>query len=287
MVHSEIVLPDGAPFWANERASLWNAAELSEKRVNSTVAREFEVAIPRELSREEGIELLRDFVEQLVRKHGFAAEFSVHKDDPNKWDGTEKAFDGYHAHVLCTTRRIKYDGMDEKTRELDGGKSGRENVEFWRERWAATANWHLEIAGRRQRIDHRSLKKQGIRREPMQHMGPIATALERRGIQTFIGNVNRRIEEAFIQGLADRQAQEFSEEKIIKLDQDIKKALAEREQAILKNIESGRFTMGMRSAMGQFLADQEIQPVIMRGVIINQEDDFPIIEIRNADKPKQ
>jgi len=235
--HSEIVLPGGAPFWASNRPQLWNAAELAEKRVNSTVAREFEIGIPKDLTLAQGIDLVRDFAEQLVDKHRFAADFSIHKDDKYKWDGTEKGYEGYHAHILCTTRRLESEGMGKKTRELDGMQAGRESVEHWRERWEVTANQHLELAGKVQRIDHRSLKDQGVNREPTQHIGPTATALERKGVHTMAGNANRRIEAAYWQGIADRRALATVAKRILILDQNIKRALLSRDQESMECVD--------------------------------------------------
>ena len=120
------------------------AAEIAEKRKDATVAREFEVAIPKELTREQGIALVREFATELVEKHGFAADVAIHRDDPKKWDGSEKGYNGYHAHILCTTRRLTPDGFGEKTRELDGMKTGRDHVAHWRERWATIANEPLK-----------------------------------------------------------------------------------------------------------------------------------------------
>ena len=189
--HSEIILPSGSPSWATNRSALWSAAELAEKRKDSTVGREFEVAIPKELTKKQGVALVREFTNELVDKHGFCADIAVHKDHKKKWDGSEKGFTSYHAHILCSTRRLTADGFKDKTRELDGMKTGRDHVNHWRERWETIANKHLEKAGHTQRIDRRSLKDQGIERDPTKHMGVSATAMERRGEKTEIGDANR------------------------------------------------------------------------------------------------
>jgi ATP-dependent exoDNAse (exonuclease V) alpha subunit len=228
--HSEIVLPENAPDWAYDRNTLWNAAELAETRKNSTVAREFELAIPKELSPEQGKALVRDFTQQLVEKHGFAAEYSIHKDHEKDWQGREKGFEGYHAHILCSTRRLESLGFTEKTRELDGGKSGREEVEYWREQWATTANEHLKNANIEKRLDHRSLKEQGIEREPTHHIGISATAKERRGEYTELGEANRRIEAAYQKGIEERQELQELSPLITRYGICIRSALEDREQ---------------------------------------------------------
>ena len=200
VVHSEIVAPDQAPEWAQDRSKLWNAAEKAETRKNSVVAREWEVAIPYGLSQEQAADLVREYAREIVERHGIAVDFALHQDNPKAWDGSEKGAKGLHAHILGSTRRLGRDGFTEKSRELDdktnraelGGLSrGAMEVMHWRERWAIVANRSLERAGLDGRIDHRSLKAQGISRDPTAHLGPSATALERRGIETEIGRANR------------------------------------------------------------------------------------------------
>jgi ATP-dependent exoDNAse (exonuclease V) alpha subunit len=227
--HSEIVVPDHAPDWAHDRNALWNAAEQAETRKNSTVVREFEIAIPKELSAEQGKTVIQEFTQKLVEKHGFAAEFSIHKDHEKDWQGKEKGFEGYHAHILCSTRRLETQGFTEKTRELDGGQRGKEEVEYWREEWAKTANEHLKEANIDKKIDHRSLKEQGIEREPTMHLGVAATAKERRGEETEIGEANRRIEMAYEQGLQERKELEELSPLITRYGICIRSALEDRE----------------------------------------------------------
>ena len=172
---AELFLPSGSPEWATDRAKLWNAAEQSEKRKNSTVAREFEVALPSELSADQRQELAHDFARELVKRHGFAVDAAIHA--PGK-DGDSK---NHHAHILCTTRKLTAEGFTEKTRELDDRATGAAEVTRWREQWAGLTNAALERAGHDARVDHRSLEAQGIDREPTVHLGPSATAIERRG----------------------------------------------------------------------------------------------------------
>lgn len=172
---AELFLPAGAPEWATDRAKLWNAAEQSEKRKNSTVAREFEVALPSELSADQRRELAHDFARELVKRHGFAVDVAIHA--PGK-DGDSK---NHHAHILCTTRKLTAEGFTEKTRELDDRATGAAEVTHWRERWAGLTNAALERAGHAERVDHRTLEAQGIDREAGIHLGPTATAIERRG----------------------------------------------------------------------------------------------------------
>ena len=184
VLHSEIFLPPNAPSWANDRQQLWNEVERAEKRKNSTVAREFEVALPNELNKEQRIALVQDFAKQIVARHGCAVDAHLHDDK-----ASYKSKENQHAHIMLTTRRLEPEGFTKKTRELDEKKSG--EVVYWREQWAKTANEHLREYGIE--IDHRSLKDQGLEREPTIKMGVAASALERRGIKTDRGDINREV----------------------------------------------------------------------------------------------
>lgn len=197
--HTEIFLPENSPEWATNRAKLWNAAEQSETRKNSTVAREFEVAIPSELNREQRLELVREFANELVQRHSMAVDVAIH--EPGKTGDNRN----HHAHILCSTRRLTPEGFKDKTRELDDQKSG--EVTNWRQRWADVSNKHLENAGRQERIDHRSLDAQRaaavergdteqavkLDRLPTIHIGPNVVQMEQRGIQTERGEQWREI----------------------------------------------------------------------------------------------
>ena len=185
VLHSEIFLPDDAPDWAADRQQLWNKAEEAETRKNSTVAREFEVALPKELDEQQRIALVQDFAKQIVARHGCAVDAHLHDDD------SRRTKQNHHAHIMLTTRKLEQDGFTKKTRELDQRQSG--EVVYWREQWAKTANEHLRDNGIEKRIDHRSLKDQGLEREPTIKMGVNASALERKGIKTERGDHNRAV----------------------------------------------------------------------------------------------
>lgn len=181
---SHLITPDDSPEWANNRAQLWNEAEKSETRKNSTVAREFEVALPAELNPAEREKLACDFGREISERHGVAVDVSIHA------PGREGDNRNHHAHILCTTRRLGPEGFGEKSRELDDKKTG--EVDHWRERWATLANERLEQAGHADRIDHRSLEAQGIDRAPGEHLGPTATAIERKGNRSRRGDDARQ-----------------------------------------------------------------------------------------------
>ncbi len=187
VISSTIVAPSDAPDWHHDRAQLWNQVEFSEKRKNSTVAREFEIALPIELSPDDREKLAKDFAAEIVERHGCVADVCLHKPDKK---GDQQ---NYHAHILCSTRRLTADGFGEKTRELDDRKIGSSEVTHWRERFATLQNKALEKAHSTARVDHRSLEDQSIERLPTQHLGPAASSMERKGIQTRRGDLNRAI----------------------------------------------------------------------------------------------
>jgi hypothetical protein len=198
---TELVLPAGAPAWAQDRAALWNAAEEAERRKNSTVAREFEIALPEELTAEQRRELALAFAKELVERHGFAADVAIHQ--PSR-HGDDR---NYHAHILVSTRQLAPEGFTQKTRELDDKVWGSYAVQHWRERFAELQNSALERHGHVERVDHRTLEAQGIEREPTVHLGPHATGYERR-----TGEQSRRSQELDQQAAERAQARAAAQE---------------------------------------------------------------------------
>lgn len=170
---SFIVAPAGCE-WAHDRAALWNAAEATEKRKNSTVAREYELALPAELDGQEREVLARQFAAAVVERFGVAADIAIHA------PGREGDQRNHHAHILTTTRVVEPDGLGEKTRVLDAAKTGSAEIESLRELWAMQCNEALERAGQTARVDHRSYERQGAEVVPGVHLGPHSTAVERK-----------------------------------------------------------------------------------------------------------
>ena len=198
-----LVLPDTAPDWASDRAPLWNAAEWAETRKNSTVAREFEIALPAELDAEERQRLAVDFARELVARHGCAADVAIHR--PGRAGDSRN----HHAHILLTTRRLTAAGFTEKTRELDDLKT--DEISRWRERFAEVQNARLREAGSAARVDPRSLEAQEIDREATIHLGPTATALERRGVPTRLGESNRAVQASHTERQRDAEVRPEAE----------------------------------------------------------------------------
>ncbi|MBS0365500.1 MAG: MobA/MobL family protein [Proteobacteria bacterium] len=232
VAHRELVLPAGAPDWARQREQLWNAAERAETRRNSTVAREFEIALPSELSGAERTRLAVDLARGIAARHACAVDVSVHR--PGRGGDTRN----HHAHLLCTTRRLTPEGFRDKTRELDDARSG--EVAYWRERWAALTNERLRDRGLSIRVDHRTLEAQGIERTPTVHQGPMLTAIARRGIPARV--LRRVAEERALEGqLRLERAAEIGRlqreqavvrESILVLSTDIGAARRERDKSL-------------------------------------------------------
>ena len=174
VVHSEILLPDGAPDHLSDRAQLWNDVEAIEKRKDAQLAREVEFAIPREMTKLQGIELARDFAAQEFVARGMIADLNVH------WDIGSDGMAKPHAHVMLTMREVGEDGFGAKVRDWNRA----ELVEQWRERWAEHANARLAELDIDARIDHRSLEDQGIALEPQDKIGPAAARMGERGLES-------------------------------------------------------------------------------------------------------
>ena len=228
VAHTEILAPEDSPSWARERDRLWNEAEKAESRKNSTVAREFEVALPDELTPGQRLTLARDLANQIVIRHRCAVDIAIHAPNPA---GDER---NHHAHLLLTTRRLTQSGFTEKTRELDDLKT--REVVYWRERWAGIVNEHLAKHGHESRLDHRSLEDQGEIRQPTRHLGPAITSMERRGIRTEVGwrmreEANERLQLAAELGRIERECQAI-ERAILDLSSDVAAARHDRDAGL-------------------------------------------------------
>ncbi len=173
VVHSEVMLPEGAPEEFADREKLWNAVEAAEKRKDAQLAREVEFAIPRELNKQQGIELAREFVEAEFVEKGMIADLNVH------WDLGADGNPKPHAHVMLTMREVGKDGFGAKVRDWNKA----ELVARWRERWAEHVNQRLAELDVDARIDHRSLEAQGIALEPQDKIGPAASRICGRGLE--------------------------------------------------------------------------------------------------------
>ncbi|MGO8598436.1 Ti-type conjugative transfer relaxase TraA [Rhizobium ruizarguesonis] len=182
--HAEIVLPAGSSaYWAMKRSALWNAAERAEKRSDARLAREFEVALPHELSAEQRLALTRAFALHLANRYGAAVDFAIHR------PGGGGDIRNSHAHLMMTTREVRENGLGDKTlleREnrwllANHLPPSQLQLKDLRQAWEHLANTHLERAGLDIRIDNRSHLEAGITIEPTEHVGVHATQIDRQG----------------------------------------------------------------------------------------------------------
>lgn len=210
VVHTEILLPPNAPPSFSDRSTLWNSVELYEKAGNAQLAREIDAALPIELSREEQIRLVREYGSSQFVSRGMCVDFAIHDTDSGN----------PHCHIMLTMRPLdergawaakskkEYD-LDEngerirlpsgryKTHKVDlTGWNDKGNALLWRKAWADISNVYLERAGSPERIDHRSNAERGIDELPTVHMGVAACQMEKKGVATEKGELNRNIQKA-------------------------------------------------------------------------------------------
>ena len=259
VVYSEIILCENAPREYQDRETLWNAVEKVEKQSNARLAREWEVALPNELTLEQGKELVRGYAQSLADE-GMCVDANIHWKDGN-----------HHAHIMGTTRPIKENGewgqkekkaykldengqkipqIDPKTGEQkvrvrkgkgeeklweretveanDWNKS--EKVEEWRERWAEHCNRYLE---KEQQIDHRSFERQGIEQIPTIHEGYVARQMEEKGQTAERCEINRDINAANIQLSALEHQQNLFTRLLEQLKEKVNEALKKAKEVAL------------------------------------------------------
>ncbi len=156
LAHSEILLPENAPPRLLDRSILWNEVEKAERRKDAQLAREIELALPAELTLQQNIELVREFVQGNFVDHGMIADINIHmkKDNP-------------HAHILLTTREVTENGFGKKVRAWNATSK----LAHWREEWAKLQNQKLLICGHDIQVDHRSFADRGIELIPQVHLG--------------------------------------------------------------------------------------------------------------------
>ena len=204
----EVMLPSNAPRAYADSQTLWNAVDAAETSVNAQTARSMLFALPRELTDEQNLALVRDFCQREFVDKGMVCNFFYH----DKGDGNP------HVHIMLTLRAMDENGkwlpksknvyaLDENGNRIRTPNGSWKRVKvntvdwnerkygkIWRQDWAAAQNAVLEAAGRMKRVDMRSLERQGVEdRLPQKHLGPTASALERKGVSSERGNENRKI----------------------------------------------------------------------------------------------
>ncbi|MBU3848189.1 MAG: MobA/MobL family protein [Candidatus Acinetobacter avistercoris] len=183
-----------------DRSELWNLAEKTENRKDARTAREWVIALPDELDEEQRKELARDFAKSLVDRYDVVADLAIHAPSKN---GSDK---NHHAHILLTTRKAELDPenklvltqkadieLSNTKRKTLGMGTTQEDIKQVREKWANLANYGLERAGYREKIDHRSYADQGNGLQATMHEGSKVTQLRRKGIDTEVSRFNDNV----------------------------------------------------------------------------------------------
>src|SRR5665648_1074331 len=180
-IESEFIVPLDAPSWANDRERLWNEVDKAETRCNSRTAREINIALPIELSKEQQKETVRDYVKKYFVDKGMVADVCFHFNDDNN----------PHCHIMLTTREIDHEGFTKKNREWDK----KVRVIEWRKEWEVMTNMVLKDHGIDARITCESHKNLGNEKIPTIHEGYVAREMEKNGKVSERVNQNRSIKD--------------------------------------------------------------------------------------------
>ncbi|MCL1914351.1 MAG: MobA/MobL family protein, partial [Eubacteriaceae bacterium] len=200
VIHTQIFLPEGAPEAWLDRRALWNAAEKAERARNARVGVALVIALPVEMGKGEWVRLVELHC-KVYTSMGRCADIAIHDDGRGN----------PHAHVLLTSRSVE-GGLLAGPKPRDWGDNS--ELVAWRQAWERDCN---AILDGRAHVDHRSLKAQGLDREPTIHLGPAAAEKERRGERTGRGDRNREIAQENARRSAARMAgavRSYASEKI-------------------------------------------------------------------------
>ena len=267
---SEILLCANSPSTYSDRQTLWNEVQKIEKQKNAQLCREVEVALPIEFSRDEQIEVVREYIKKNFTDKGMIADWSLH----DKSDGNP------HAHILLTMRPLKPNGewgakrkdsyalddngnripvIDQKTGKQKIGARGRKmwerisiqstdwndqtKAEEWRKSWADICNEHLKGQAH---IDHRSYARQGKEQLPMLHESYAARKIAKRGGYSYIIEYNDQIREL-------NRERELIEREFSEIQADIKR-LEQEKYNIQKGQEQDERTNQIRERLQRLAA---------------------------------
>ncbi|MEH7089126.1 MobQ family relaxase [Priestia megaterium] len=211
-----ILTPSHAPEWMKNRNRLWNEVEKVEKRKDSQLARELNIALPIELNHNQQKELIQSFVQNEFVAKGMVADIAIHRDDANN----------PHAHIMLTMRNVDQDGFGKKNRDWNADfANAKENNRGYvknsegclsiREQWANYANQALEQVQSKERITHLSHENSGLEVLPTIHLGHVAHDMEKKGKQSKRGEINRERQE-YNQAVIDLQAYRRQKEAHVK-----------------------------------------------------------------------
>lgn len=212
LFYEAVMLPDHAPPEYADREKLWNSVEAVEGQWNSQLARKLNFSLPREVPPDQYAEMVRAFVQEQFVSKGMIADFAIHDPHPPGHNP--------HVHLLLTMRSLDEQGrwmakskkeyiLDEngerirteagywKSRKVNTNDwNNPANCESWRDAWEQIQNRFLEKNGRTERVSLKSYERQGVDQIPTVHMGPAVAHMEKKGIRTNIGDLNRDIKSA-------------------------------------------------------------------------------------------
>ena len=249
---SEILLCANAPSKYSDRQILWNEVQKIEKQKNAQLCREVEVALPIEFSRNEQIEVVREYIKKNFTDKGMIADWSLH----DKSDGNP------HAHILLTMRPLKPNGewgakrkdsyvlddsgnripvIDPKTGKQKIGARGKKmwerisvsltdwndqtKAEEWRKSWADICNEHLKGQAH---IDHRSYARQGKKQLPTIHEGYVARKIAKSGRHSNIISYNQQVRQHNALEQANEQDIHTAENELKQLENELEKIKSEQ-----------------------------------------------------------
>ena len=249
---SEILLCSNAPSKYSDRQILWNEVQKIEKQKNAQLCREVEVALPIEFSRNEQIEVVREYIKKNFTDKGMIADWSLH----DKLDGNP------HAHILLTMRPLKPNGewgakrkdsyvlddsgnripvIDPKTGKQKIGARGKKmwerisvsltdwndqtKAEEWRKSWADICNEHLKG---QDHIDHRSYARQGKKQLPTIHEGYVARKIAKSGRHSNIISYNQQVRQHNALEQANEQDIQTAENELKQLENELEKIKSEQ-----------------------------------------------------------
>ncbi|WP_375600390.1 Ti-type conjugative transfer relaxase TraA [Devosia sp. Naph2] len=195
LAHAEFSVPVDAPAWvktivtdlrpAQCSETFWNRLEAFEKRADAQLAKEFILALPVELTIDQNVALMRDFVDAEITARGLVADWVLHDAKGNP-----------HVHLMTSLRPLTVEGFGAKriaVLDEDGrpvrSPAGQIRYQLWagdkadflklRDAWYGTQNRHLAQHGYDVRVDGRSYAERGVDLEPTPHIGVGAKAIQR------------------------------------------------------------------------------------------------------------
>lgn len=201
-----LLAPAGSPEWATDRETLWNKVEETEKAYNAQLAREFNIALPLELSESAQEKLVIDYCNENFVNRGMIADISIHRDHKNN----------PHFHVMLPLREASETGFKSKCKkeyilDQNGNKiknkngeyksrrvdlndwNKKENIYTWRKNWEIMTNKYLESNGIDERVSCESYAELGSDKIATLHEGVHVNAMEKAGKNTEIRKKNNQI----------------------------------------------------------------------------------------------